>query len=128
MSPQQALLTYAFLGAPVGLLTGLLLGLVAQHDGGWGGYGSFPRRAARLGHVALVMLPFMAGLYALALGDHGADTLAGWAALLWIGSGVLLPAALFASAWRRRWRFALPLPALALAGAAVLFALAHLRA
>ena len=61
MSVLDLLRTYALLGIPVGLGLGLALGLVANRDDGWGGYGSFRRRAARLGHVAAVMLPLLAG-------------------------------------------------------------------
>jgi hypothetical protein len=123
MTPLDALRTYAFLGLPVGLATGLLLALVARREGGWGGYGSFRRRAARLGHVALVMLPLIGGFYALALEGrpHGAGALA-WAVPLWIAGGLGLVAALFAAAWRPSLVVALPAPALATSAGAALFA------
>lgn len=126
MSPQEILLAYAFLALPVGLLLGLALGLVARHEGGWGGYGSFRRRAARLGHIAAVMLPVIAGFYALALGDASHDPALAWGVGLWIGGGLGLPAVLFLAAWHPRLRLALPVPALATTAGAAAFALAHL--
>jgi len=127
----DALFTYAFLGLPAGLLLGLGLGLVARNGAdGWGGYASFRRRAARLGHVSVVMLPLIAGFYALAL-QHwlppGEPTplLAWWAAWLWIGGGSLLPVTLFLAAWRPRLQLTLPVPATALTAGAAAFALAH---
>ena len=114
MSVLDFLPTYALLGIPLGLVLGLALGLVANRDEGWGGYGSFRRRAARLGHIAAVALPLLGGFYALGVDAWTVDRgIAAWGAGLWIGGGVLLVTVLFLSAWRRSWRFALPLPALA---------------
>lgn len=126
MRPLELLTAYAFWGLPLGLVSGLCLGLVAQREGGWGGYASFRRRAARLGHVALVMLPVIAGVYALLLGERPVSTgpLA-WAVGLWIPGSFALCATLFLAAWRPALRYALPLPALALSAAAILFACAY---
>lgn len=127
MNPLEALRTYALLGIPAGLGVGLALGLVARHEGGWGGYASFRRRAARLGHVAAVMLPVIGGAYATWLGGRpvAAGPLA-WAAGLWIVGGPLLALALFVAAWRPSWRAAMVVPAVALTTASVLFAWAGL--
>ena len=127
MSVREQLVTYALAGLPVGLLVGLGLGLVARRPDGWGGYASFPRRATRLAHVALVMLPLIAGAYALLL-DASALARPGalWAARLWITGGVLLPLALFVAAWRPRLAPLVVPPALCLTSAACLFAYVHL--
>jgi hypothetical protein len=125
VTPREALLAFALVGVPAGLVAGLALGLVARRDDGWGGYASFRRRAARLGHVALVMLPALGGLYALLL--EGAPEATAWfppAAVAWMSGGVALVAALFLAAWRPALRALLPLPALALCAAAALFACA----
>jgi len=127
MHPLDALRTYALLGIPAGLALGMFLGLVARHEGGWGGYASFPRRAARLGHIAAVMLPVLAGAYALWL--DGPSVAAGplrWATVLWIGGGPLLSVSLFLAAWRPRARAAMVVPAIALTAASILFAWAGL--
>ena len=128
MTALDALRAYAFLGLPIGLGSGLLLALVARHQDGWGGYGSFRRRAARLGHVCLVMLPLIAGFYALALEGRALDAGAlAWAVPLWIAGGIALALSLFAAAWRPALKVTLPVPALAVATGAVLFASAWLR-
>jgi len=127
MSVLDFLPAYALLGIPVGLSMGLALGLVANRDEGWGGYGSFRRRAARLVHIAAVALPLLAGFYALAVEAWTVNrALAEWGAGLWVGGGVLLVTVLFASAWRRGFRFVLPLPALALVSGAAAFAVSVL--
>jgi hypothetical protein len=127
MSVHDLLVSYALLGLPVGLATGLGLGLVARREGGWGGYASFRRRATRLGHVALVMLPLIAGFYALTLdGAALAQPCAAWAARLWVVGGVLLPLALYAAGWLPRLTALVAPPALCLVAASALFAFVHL--
>jgi hypothetical protein len=125
MSVQDLLLGYAFTALPAGLAAGLGLGLVARRDDGWGGYGAWRRRATRLGHVALVMLPLIALAYALALPAAPAGRVeARLAAWLWVAGGVLLPVALFVIAWRRRLQALVVPPALSLTAGASLFAVA----
>lgn len=122
MSVHDLLTTFAIVGVPVGLISGLALGPRAAADSG---YGSFARRARRLGHVALVMLPVIGGLYAQALAPVG--TLALVAAWLWIGGAVALVVTLFTIARRPDWKAVIALPACALTTASVLFAVAYLN-
>ena len=117
MSALDLLRAFAALGIPAGLLAGALLGPAAAYDGGWGGYGSLRRRAARLGHVALVMLPLIAGFYALASAAWGAS-LSAAAAWLWVGGSLGLVLTLFGAAWRPGARWLLPVPATAVIAAA----------
>lgn len=103
---------YLFVGLPLGLLTGGALSLVAASPTGWGGYGSESRRAARLGHVATVMLPALGALYELQL--RSAAELPAWTstvAWLWIAGGVSLCLSLFLTAARPSWKAVLVLPA-----------------
>lgn len=127
MDPVRVLETFALLGIPVGLVAGLLLGLVARHETGWGGYASLPRRAARLGHVAAVMLPALGGLYGLLLAAHGfAAPLAQAGAGCWVAGGIGLPVALLVVARRPRALLLLPVPALTVVAGALLLALSAL--
>ena len=120
-----SLRAYAFLGLPVGLATGLALGLVARREAGWGGYLSFRRRAARLAHVSAVMLPVIAGVFSLLLAAGPFDAAAArWGAWLWIAGGIALALSLFAAAWRPQLFILLPVPAVAVAGGALAFAAA----
>ena len=128
MAVLDVLRTHALAGIPVGLVTGLLLGLVARHQHGWGGYASERRRAARLSHISLVMLPALSGLYATwlsAAAESAASSLA-WGAWLWIGGSIALSLALAALAARPTWKALLPVPALAVVAGSVLLGLAGL--
>lgn len=123
MNALHVLEVFAVAGLPVGFTSGLLLGPLAQRPAGAGGYGSFARRAARLGHVCTVMLPLLAGFYALAWSTWRPGAPApGLAVGLWVGGGTALAATLFAAALRPAARWLLPLPALAVTAAGVLFA------
>lgn len=122
MSVHELLRAYALLGLPAGLLAGLALSLPAWRDGALGGYASFPRRALRLAHVAAVMLPVIAGVWCCLLRPDETPAVRA-AARLWIAGGIALPLALAASAARRPLApYVLPVPALALVAASVLFA------
>src|SRR5687768_4724201 len=123
MSVYEILRTFALTGIPVGLVLGLALGPVANREGGWGGYGSLRRRAARLGHVAAVMLPLLGGFYGSTFAGARAESdLAQAAAWGWVGGSVCLVLVLFAAAWRPALRYALPVPAMSLVLAAAAFA------
>lgn len=128
MSVHYTLAAFALWGIPVGLTLGLALGLIARSEGGMGGYASFRRRAARLGHVAAVMLPALGGLYSLLLRAVSAPAsgLAEAGACLWISGGIALPLCLFAAAWRPGLTILIPLPALAVLAGAVALAAAGL--
>lgn len=126
MTPQDLLIAYALFGIPLGICMGLLLGLVARHANGWGGYASFRRRAARLGHISQVMLPLIGGFYAMLLDGAELDTWFGWVGSgLWVMGGLLLGVSLFLAAWQPRLKIAMPVPATAVFVGAVCFAMSR---
>jgi hypothetical protein len=125
MNALDALRVHALAGIPLGLLAGLVLGVVTQRRDGWGGYASNGGWAARLSHVSLVVLPMLSGFYALGLPGSRLDLLA-WGAWLWIPGSLALSVALAVVAARPSARALLPLPALAVAAASVVFAVAGL--
>jgi hypothetical protein len=96
----------------VGFAGGALLGAGFHRDGFFGGYGSWPRRLLRLGHVACVALGMLNLLLVATLPD--APPLARHALAL---GGVAMPLACFLVAFRPRWRgiFALPVALLLVA-------------
>ena len=79
--------------------TGALLGLGFHRDDFLGGYGSFRRRLARLGHIALAALGGLNVLY-----GHSpvpANALPGY---LLLAGGIAMPAVCFLSAWKPGFR------------------------
>lgn len=136
VSVQDLLRTYAFAGIPCGLLAGMALGLLARPRGGvagrtsaavWEDYASFGRRSLRLAHVAAVMLPALAGLFALLLvGPRSESAAAVWGARLWVAGGTSLPLALVLAAFRPRRAAFVVGPALLLVAASCAFAAAGL--
>ncbi len=79
--------------------TGALLGLGFHREDFLGGYGSFRRRLARLGHIALAALGGLNVLYGLS--PVPADPLPGQ---LLLAGGIAMPLVCFLSAWKPGFR------------------------
>jgi hypothetical protein len=96
-------------------VTGAAGGLFFHRDDFLGGYASFPRRLARLGHIALAALGMMNVLFGLSPLPPGRLTAA--ASVLFLAGAVLMPAVCFLAAWRKSLRhlFVLPVVSLVLA-------------
>jgi hypothetical protein len=99
-------------------VTGAALGLRFHHEEFWGGYASFRRRIARLGHIALAAL----GLMNVVFSDSPwpvADSFEGRAASLgFLIGGISMPLVCFLSAWRPGFRCLFFIPVAALISAA----------
>ena len=99
--------------------TGAVVGLFFYREDFMGGYASWRRRMARLGHIALAALGILNMVYALApIPATGSWQAQGAGAGLIVG-GIAMPVVCFLSAWRMNWRHAFVIPVAALAGAAV---------
>ena len=79
--------------------TGAGIGMGFHREDVLGGYGSFRRRLARLGHIALAALGGLNVLYGLA--PVPACAVPGW---LLLAGGIAMPAACFLSAWKPVFR------------------------
>lgn len=82
-----------------GFATGALMGLGFHRENFLGGYGSFRRRLARLGHIALAALGGLNVLYGLS--PTPAQALPGQ---LLLAGGIAMPAVCFLSAWKPGFR------------------------
>lgn len=89
--------------------TGAVLGLGFHRENFLGGYGSFRRRLARLGHIAFAALGGLNVLYGLAPVPE--SPVPGW---LLLAGGLAMPAVCFLSAWREGFRHLFFLPVLLL--------------
>lgn len=105
-----------------GFVSGTLLGTRFHHDDWLGGYGSFPRRMFRLGHISFLGLGILNILYALSARRLALPpplmTAASWAMMV---GAVTMPLCCGLLAWRRSWHalFAVPVTSLLLGASLV---------
>ena len=109
------------LAAWVGFLCGALSGGVAGlffHGEDWlGGYGSYPRRLVRLGHISFFGLGFLNAFFALTISTTRIPELLGRLASLGLLAGaVTMPLCCFAAAWHKPLRCLFPIPVTSLIG------------
>jgi hypothetical protein len=107
-------------GVLLGIATGAILGL-GFHDGAWlGGYGSWPRRLIRLGHIAWFGTAALNLAYAWSLPAATHPLAMGIASPLWLIGAATMSPCCFLAARSQAYRHFFALPVAALAGAAVL--------
>jgi hypothetical protein len=105
-----------------GIASGATLGLGFHAENFAGGYTSWRRRLARLGHIACMALGLVVMLVALSPAAGATGTLASLCFGLWRVGAVAMPVVCFLSAWWKPLRhlFAVPVLALSLAAALTL--------
>lgn len=113
---------FAWWWITAGIVTGIGMGLRFHRPDWLGGYGSWPRRLVRLGHIAF----FGTGLLCLAMGltAHQLE-LTGravfWSQVLTVLGSITMPPACFLSAWNQRARVAFVIPVVSLLSGIGLF-------
>lgn len=122
----RAMLVTGWSGMLGGVVSGTALGLFFHRENWMGGYASFRRRLARLGHISFFGLGFLNLLFAftnqfVALPERPASVAAG--AL--IVAAVAMPTCCFLAAWRPSFRhlFAVPVAGVVTGVVATLVAL-----
>jgi hypothetical protein len=101
-------------GMAAGAVSGAIVGLFF-HDEQWmGGYGSFRRRMARLGHISFFGMGMLNVLFALSVaGVPAPNPYAAAASLAFVVAAVTMPICCFLTAWRKPWRHLFPVPVVA---------------
>jgi hypothetical protein len=108
-----------WVGILAGMLSGAAIGLFF-HDERWlGGYGSWPRRLLRLGHVSFFGIAFLNIAFAATLHVTGEIPGARTASWLLVAGAVLMPAVCALAAWWKPFRHLFFAPVAILVGAAV---------
>jgi hypothetical protein len=100
-----------WIGFLAGAATGALMGLFFHKDDWLGGYGSFPRRMIRLGHIACFGLGLINILFALTAATLPASPVAQLASVLLVVGMVTMPLNCFLTAWQKPFRHAFFIPA-----------------
>ncbi|MEI6035599.1 MAG: hypothetical protein WCS65_15135 [Verrucomicrobiae bacterium] len=101
-----------------GFVTGAGIGMGFHREDFLGGYGSFRRRLARLGHISLAALGGLNILYGLSPAPAG--VLPG---SLLLAGAIAMPLTCFLSAWKTGFRNLFFIPVLLLMSAVILIAL-----
>jgi hypothetical protein len=111
----------AWIGILLGLATGMLQGLCFHRDNWLGGYGSWPRRLMRLGHISFFGIAFLNLAYANSVLLLGPASHVPLASGLLLAGAVLMPIVCYLAAWRKPLRHLFAVPVLSLLGAGIAF-------
>ncbi len=104
----------AWIGIFMGFLAGAGLGLFFQRDGWLGGYSSWPRRMARLGHISFFGIAFINLAYGVSLAASDSIIASPVASALFICGAITMPLVCFLSAIKKPFRHLFFLPVLSL--------------
>jgi len=108
-------------GMALGILSGAALGLFFHREDWMGGYGSFRRRLARLGHISFFGLAFVNLAFAVTLWILGSEgALAAWAAISLLVGAATMPTVCFLTAWRKPFRHLFFIPVSGVMGGVVM--------
>jgi hypothetical protein len=116
-----------WIGILLGFLTGSLYGLFFHQERWLGGYGSWPRRISRLGHVSLFGLAFINMAFVFSADYLGVRERLAWPSGLLIVGTVTMPVTCYLSAWKPRLRRLFVVPSLSLVTAVVTFLIRLVR-
>lgn len=111
----------AWIGIFLGLLSGTIQGLFFDREDWLGGYGSWPRRLMRLGHISFFGVAFLNLAYANTVHLLGPASHVPFASILLVAGAVLMPLVCYLAAWRKPLRHFFALPVLSLLAAAFAF-------
>lgn len=105
-----------WMGMLAGVLSGAVAGLYFHKDDWLGGYSSYPRRMARLGHISFFGLGIVNLLFAATIQQINlrAAYFAVASYALNVGA-IAMPTCCFLSAWRKPFRHLFPIPVTAVA-------------
>jgi hypothetical protein len=112
----------AWFGFLLGGLMGALQGLFFYKSDWLGGYGSWPRRMTRLGHIAFFGLGFINLGFFLTARQFPALTGLEFPSVLLVTGAVAMPTICYLSAWKPAVRHLFFLPVLSITGGVGIFA------
>lgn len=107
----------AWVGIFLGLLSGAAIGLRFHEEAWLGGYGTWPRRMLRLGHISFFGVAFLNLAFVATVYFTGAAEAVTASSVLLVAGAVLMPTVCFLSAWQRIFRHLFFLPVLSLLAA-----------
>ncbi len=111
----------AWVGILLGFISGSVLGLFFHNPDWLGGYGSWRRRMARLGHISFFGIAIINLIYALSLQVFNIRTPSPYPSYLFVAGAVTMPLVCFLSAWKKFFRHIFFIPVLCLIIGTLLF-------
>lgn len=104
----------AWVGIFMGFLAGAIMGLFFHNAHWMGGYSSWQRRLARLGHISFFGIAFINLAYALSLTVFNISIESPYASYLFITGAVTMPLICFLSAYNKIYRHLFFIPVMSL--------------
>jgi hypothetical protein len=98
-------------GFLAGAITGALMGLCFHRENWLGGYGSFPRRMLRLGHIACFGLGLINILFVFTAATLPSSAAVSSASTLLVIAMITMPTTCFLTSWKKLFRHFFFIPA-----------------
>jgi hypothetical protein len=111
----------AWVGILLGFIAGAILGLFFHADNWLGGYSSWRRRMARLGHISFFGLALINLIYALSVNQFAIQIDSILPAYLFIAGAITMPLVCFLSVYKKYFRHLFPVPVLCLVSGTLIF-------
>ena len=100
----------AWIGILLGFIAGATIGLLFHNENWLGGYSSWPRRMARLGHISFFGIAFINIAYAISLSVFNITVQEPFPSYLFIGGAITMPLICFLSAYNKKFRHVFFIP------------------
>ena len=111
----------AWTGILLGFFAGGVLGLFFHDDNWMGGYSSWRRRMARLGHISFFGIALINLTYALSIIVFNVQLATPYPSYLFIAGAITMPLICFLSAYKKPFRHLFPVPVLCLVIGTIIF-------
>ena len=111
----------AWIGIALGFIAGAVIGLFFHEEGWAGGYSSWPRRMARLGHISFFGIAFINLAFALSVRVFQVHLTTAVPSYLFLAGAITMPLICFLSAYKKRFRHFFPVPVVCLLTGSVIF-------
>jgi len=111
----------AWIGILLGFIAGAVLGLFFHNENWMGGYSSWRRRMARLGHISFFGIALINLLYSLSLTVFNVQITTPYPSYLFIAGAITMPLVCFLSAYNKKFRHVFPVPVICLVAGTLVF-------
>ena len=111
----------AWIGILFGFIAGAILGLFFHNENWMGGYSSWRRRMARLGHISFFGIALINLIYSLSLTVFNVQISTPYPSYLFITGAITMPLVCFLAAYNKKFRHLFPVPVLCLVAGTLVF-------